>query len=40
VSFGMAARTHALAHHRIETQADRNSELLIEICSRTQALVR
>jgi glycosyltransferase involved in cell wall biosynthesis len=33
-AFGEAARAHALAHHRIETQAERNVAVLAEMCGR------
>jgi glycosyltransferase involved in cell wall biosynthesis len=33
-AFGEAARVHALAHHRIETQAERNVAVLAEMCGR------
>jgi glycosyltransferase involved in cell wall biosynthesis len=38
-TFGAAARAHALAHHRIETQADRNVAVLAEMCGRPNPLV-
>jgi glycosyltransferase involved in cell wall biosynthesis len=37
---GAAAREHALAHHRIETQAERNVAILREMCGRPNLLVR
>jgi len=36
---GAAARVHALAHHRIEIQADRNASVLTDMCGRPDALV-
>lgn len=33
LKMGAAARTHVLAHHQIEIQAERNAELLVELCS-------
>jgi glycosyltransferase involved in cell wall biosynthesis len=37
---GAAAREHALAHHQIETQAERNVAILREMCGRPNLLVR
>ncbi|PXW99123.1 glycosyltransferase family 4 protein [Mycolicibacterium moriokaense] len=36
---GAAARLHVMAHHRIETQADRNVAVLAAVCGRPDRLV-
>jgi glycosyltransferase involved in cell wall biosynthesis len=37
-TFGANARAHVLAHHRIETQAQRNAAVLAEICCGAEAM--
>jgi glycosyltransferase involved in cell wall biosynthesis len=39
IEMGAAARVHALAHHRIEMQADRNAAVIADMCGRQDALV-